>query len=176
MSADACVARAAAAGVSLAASKGELRVRWPKGYPPPPELLADLRAHKAEIIARLLEAAREVENERAAIMEIDSGLPRDWAEALAAICAGPRPQACPRADWPALCDDVLRFADRHGATLAALGWGFDEMFGAPAHWARLDQTGIGWFVRGGRIVHADAASIKFEREGARYTHARPARP
>lgn len=66
---------------------------------------------------------------------------------------------------------MLHFADRHGATLAALGWGFDEVFGAPAHWARLDHRGIGWFVRGGRIVHADAASIKI-RAGGRALHPR----
>ncbi len=38
--------------------------------------------------------------ERAAIMEIDGGLPRDWAEALAAICAGPRPQGCSKTERP----------------------------------------------------------------------------
>ena len=66
--------------------------------------------------------SREAIAERAAIMEFDGALPRDWAERLAAICAGPRPQGCSKTDWPVLCDDVLRFADRYGATLAALGW------------------------------------------------------
>lgn len=175
MSAGACVARAAAAGVLLAASGGDLRARWPKGYPPPPELLAELQARKAEIIATLLEAAREAEIERAAIMEIDGGLPGEWADRLAAICAGPRPQGCSKTDWPVLCDDVLRFADRYSATLAALGWGFGEVFGLPEHWFRLDQRGAAWFVQGGRITCASETSIQFERDGARYSHRRQAR-
>ena len=107
-------------------------------------------------------------------MEIDGGLPREWAEALAEILEGPRPQGCSKPDWAAACDGVLLFADRYGAMLAGLGWSFNDVFGLHAYWFRLDRRGAAWFVRGGRIVEADADMIVIERDSARYTHRRTA--
>lgn len=140
---------------------------------PYPERTGASHEHGAlAALAILARGKRENENadadERAAIMETDGGLPRDWADALTHILAR-RPQGCSKTEWPIFCDAVLRFADRYGATLADLGWTFDDVFRAPAHWGRTDQRGAAWFARGGRVIRADAASITLEREGVRST-------
>lgn len=189
MSAASAFEAARAAGISFRIDGDDLLLE--AAAPPLPAVLDLLTRNKAGVLAllrnsndwfgatspletvALFRAGRDdAIAERAAIMEFDGGLPRDWAEALAAICAGPRPQACSKTDWPVLCDAVLRFADRFGAMLAGLGWSFNDVFGLRAFWLRLDQRGVAWFVRGGHVVEADADMIIFERDGARYTHSR----
>jgi hypothetical protein len=44
--------------------------------------------------------------ERAAIVEFDAGVPREWAEGFARICTGPRPAAIPPARWRELVDNA----------------------------------------------------------------------
>ena len=85
MSGAALLARAADVGLSLRL-EGD-RVRWRAARPPPPALLAELRANRDAIAVTL--AAEEVKRrrdaleERAAIMEFDGGMARRDAEAAA---------------------------------------------------------------------------------------------
>lgn len=84
MSGGALIAEAAAAGVTLVRI-GDDRLRWTCAGPPPPDLLARIRAAKSEVLAALgtedPQAWRDWFEERAAIREHDGGLSRDEAEA-----------------------------------------------------------------------------------------------
>jgi hypothetical protein len=60
--------------------------------------------------------------ERAAIMEIDGGLPREIAVALAAL----EPTLAAE-----MVDTLARFAEEWGARSHALGWTIGDMFGVP---------------------------------------------
>jgi hypothetical protein len=60
--------------------------------------------------------------ERAAIMEIDGGLPRQIALALAFL------ELTSAAE---MVDTLARFADEWGIRSQALGWTIEELFGAP---------------------------------------------
>lgn len=92
------------------------------------------------------------EAERAAIAEIDGGLPRAWAEALAQV-TNVRPNGIARPEWARRVAVTWAFADRHAAVLDVAGWTFGEVFGVGDAWWRLDQRGAGWFI-------GDAAEIE----------------
>ncbi|WP_288049840.1 hypothetical protein [Acidiphilium sp.] len=94
----AALARAHAAGLTVTAEGG--RLRW-RGPPPPPDLLADLRAHKAALLA-LLTAANDTtpapdpsdrratiaaEGAPAATVPLDAETLAAWEAELAALLA-----------------------------------------------------------------------------------------
>jgi hypothetical protein len=103
--------------------------------------------------------------ERAAIVEVDGGLPADWARALIAIETGPRPTSISERDWRERLDHLWRRADEHGAAFVRNGWTFDEVFGVGANWNRLDQRGALWLAPSMRIVSVDAERIIFDHQG-----------
>jgi hypothetical protein len=170
MSATALIAEARAAGVHLSLN-GRDRITWACADDPPPDLLARIKAAKADVLDAL--ASEEAPSpwfdpagplardptrvppadadradaiaERAAIAEIDGGLPRDWAERLAELAHGPRPAGITEREWSARLEALWVFADRHAAALDAAGWGFGEVFGVGEAWQRLDQRGAAWF-------------------------------
>lgn len=99
--------------------------------------------------------------ERAAILEFEAGMPRQWAEAFAGILCSPPPgDFADQPDrWQAIVDGALRFADQWGAEAHRLGWRVEEVFGlgriAPA--ARVDMRGLAWLLAdGARVVAIDA--------------------
>ncbi len=172
MSVGAILNRARAAGVELWADPADataLRYRAPAALPA--DLLEALRQNKPAILAALLEEeaaspwfdpAGPLEGdptrappadadpadaiaERAAIAEHEGRLPRDWAEALAALAHGPRPAGITERDWSARLEALWVFADRHARALHAADWGFGEVFGVGEAWQRLDQRGAAWF-------------------------------
>ena len=58
--------------------------------------------------------------ERAAIIEFDGGIPRQWAEGLARVDSSrPPPGVAPMA-WRAMIDRAARFCDQLGATAAGV--------------------------------------------------------
>jgi hypothetical protein len=67
--------------------------------------------------------------ERAAIMEIDGGLPRQIAEALARLDTMPLPDGCAIAQWQEVIDRAARLADEWSARALALGWTARDLFG-----------------------------------------------
>jgi hypothetical protein len=99
--------------------------------------------------------------ERAAILEYEAGLPRDWAEKFARqLIDGPPGDFSPMR-WQAAIDGALRFVDQWGREAYMLGWRFEDLFGlhpvAPA--ARYDCRGLGWLLGdGGQVVAIDDSS------------------
>jgi hypothetical protein len=139
---------------------------------PPAALLAELRRHKAELIAAL-QIERE---ERAAIVEHDGGAARTWAEGFARL--DPDQPLCdvPPHRWQRFVDDVGLFLDSGFAEqAAALGWGPHDLFGCDSDrpLARVDRAGLLWLLKGDKLVAltADTATIE-ARAGARLTYRR----
>lgn len=104
--------------------------------------------------------------ERAALTE-DGGIPRAWADGLARLATMPPPDGW-GADWRAVRDGALRFADDLAgqwlAKAVALGWTEVDLFGAAptAPAARLDARGAATFIKGASTmaITADAIVIR----------------
>ncbi|MBF0584696.1 MAG: hypothetical protein HQL80_10765 [Magnetococcales bacterium] len=82
--------------------------------------------------------------ERVAIIEYDGGIPRQWAEGLAAICTMQRPPDIDPRRWLAIVNAAALFADRWAATAAELGWTTGEVFGIHSinPKGRFDRMGL----------------------------------
>jgi ApbE superfamily uncharacterized protein (UPF0280 family) len=112
---------ARAAGLSIEVQDGDLIVKADRD--PPASLLAELRQHKAELIAVLVPHGRKAVpttpaernpddlNERAALIEHGAGVPRRWAEGYAALASMPAPIGFSSERW-------ARIVDAAGAFLA----------------------------------------------------------
>ncbi|MFZ4604442.1 MAG: hypothetical protein ACOYM8_18545 [Caulobacterales bacterium] len=96
------------------------------------------------------------EIERAAIAEHEGGLPRGWADALAAVAHHEKPPGKSGEEWARLMRAAWAFADRHGGTLDAAGWTFAEIFGEPRAW--FGQRGAAWLFDQG-LLEAVALEI-----------------
>src|SRR4051794_19789785 len=125
---------ARAAGLSIEVDGADLIVE--AECDPPPELLAELRQHKAELIAVLSEDP----GERAAIVAEGAGVPRAWLEGYAALCAMPPPAGFWPDRWQRIIDATGAFLDRWAGEAIRYGWSDLDVFGchdtAPA--ARFD--------------------------------------
>jgi len=99
--------------------------------------------------------------ERTAIIEVETGAPKEWAEGVARLCAMSRPSAIPSGRWQQLVDDGARFVECYGAEAAALGWDTLAIFGVDARrpLARLDQAGAVALLDGRDVVRLDAERI-----------------
>jgi len=120
------------------------------------------------------------ESERAAIVEHDGGIPREWAEGFARLDPERPPGDVPAGRWRRFVNDVGLFLDRWAAYAAALGWGPVDLFGCDRDrpFARLDRSGLLWLLNGNALVAlaADAAVIE-GRGGVRQTwRPRPGEP
>lgn len=93
--------------------------------------------------------------ERAAIAEHEGRLPPGWADALAAVAHHEKPDGKSADEWADMVRAAWAFADRHGATLDALGWTFAEIFGEPRAW--FGRRGAAWLEQG--LLEADALEI-----------------
>jgi hypothetical protein len=107
------------------------------------------------------------EDERAAIVEYDGGLPRTWAEGLARLDPNKPPGDVPLPRWLRFVDDCGRFLDAGWAErAAALGWGPLDLFGCDRErpFARIDHMGLLWLRNGGSVLelHRDRAILKTE--------------
>jgi hypothetical protein len=92
--------------------------------------------------------------ERAAIIEHDGGVPREWAEGFARLDVMKPAAGFSQGRWRQLIDDGGHFIDRWAATAAAMGWSAIDVFGlhpdAPA--ARYDGMGLVPLISGGEVV------------------------
>jgi hypothetical protein len=105
----------------IATPAGTIKARAPK--PPPPALLAKLKAHRAELVAALSAAEADGFGERAAIIK-SGGVPRAWAEGYARLHPDLPPGDVPLRRWQTFVDDCGRFLDGGWAKrVAALGLG-----------------------------------------------------
>ena len=112
---------------------------------------------------------------RAAIIEHDGAIPRDWAEGFARLHPDRPPSDVPRRRWQTFIDDCGRFLDTWGAEALALGWGPLELFGCDGEkpFARVDQMGLIWFIKGGHVASMSMSAAVIETAiGVRQTYRR----
>jgi hypothetical protein len=105
------------------------------------------------------------QDERTVTVELESDVPRAWAEALTGLDASRPPIDVPPARWVRFIDDCHHFLDSGGAKRATeLGWGRLDLFGCNCErpFARIDGLGLLWLVKGGtiRALHRDHAIIE----------------
>jgi hypothetical protein len=136
------------------------------GYPP----TAKVAAHRARA------PWRPIEEERAAIVEYEAGIPRAWAEGLARLDPDRPPPGVPPKRWLQFVDDCGLFVDSpFCAVAAALDWSSLDLFGADRKkpFARIDQTGLLWLLNGDRLIALTENTATIEtRTGARQTYRR----
>ena len=118
---------ARAAGLSLAAAGENLVIETDRD--PPPELLAELRQHKGELLALLRPSPDDDPDERAALIEEGAGVPRAWAEGYAALCTMPPPTGFWPERWQRIVDATGAFLDRWAAEAIRCGWSDLDVFG-----------------------------------------------
>ena len=145
---------ARAAGISIEVEDGDLIVEADRD--PPAALLAELRQHKAELIAVLVPPTRETVltaaadpgpddlNERAAIIEHGVGVHRAWAEGYAALSSMPAPAGFSSERWSRIVDAAGIFIDRYAGIAIERGWSDLDVFGCDADRpdARFDCMGL----------------------------------
>jgi hypothetical protein len=113
------------------------------------------------------------QEEHAAIIEYDGGIPRAWAEGFARLHPNRRPGDVPLRRWQTFVDDCGRFLD-HGwvKKAVALGWGPHDLFGCDRDrpFARIDCAGLLWLLNGDKLVELTERMATIEtRTGARQT-------
>jgi hypothetical protein len=144
-------------GLSVAQEGDTLVIRGPKRAEPIARLLIE---NKPEVLAALAiencgATLAEVEEERAAIVQHDGNIPRDWAEGLARLDPDHPPGDVPLQRWQCFVDDVGSFLDSpFCAAAAALGWGPYDLFGCNREkpFARVDHAGLLWLLNGNKLV------------------------
>jgi len=117
------------------------------------------------------------DEERAAIIEYDGGVPREWAEGYAGLDPDQVPSDVPPRRWALFIDDVGRFLDGPFCQTAAhLGWGPYDLFGADAvrPFARIDQMGLLWLIKGNELIALAADTAVIDVSGQRLTYRRRA--
>lgn len=150
--------------------------------PVPKDILATMRAHKAEVLRELVaDAARDDFEERAAVIQHDSGILRTWAEGFARLDPARPPDRIPLRRWQTVLGAIATFLDRWGAQAAAMGWEAADLFGADSDRPEVTWLNSGplWSGNGARVVEVHTDRIIFETKGgARQTayrrpHLRP---
>jgi hypothetical protein len=123
---------------------------------------------------RALAAWGEREAERAAIVELDGAIPREWAEGFARLDPDRPPKDVPPKRWLQFINDIGRFLDSpFCAVAAALGWTAFDLFGADRDrpFARIDYAGLLWLLNDNRLAMLAENTATIEtRTGARQTY------
>jgi hypothetical protein len=119
---------------------------------------------KTETSSPIAHAWSETEEERAAVVEHDGGLPREWAEALARLDPSRAPADVPPKRWVVFLNDCGRFLDDGWAQHATgFGWTPFDLFGCDRHkpFARIDRAGLLWLLNGRKLLAltVDSAAI-----------------
>jgi hypothetical protein len=159
------IEEARAVGLSIEVEGGDLIVE--ADCDPPAELLAELRQHKAELLAVLIppvtDSASTLQpsdlDERAAIVEYGAGVPRRWAEGYAALASMPAPTGFSSERWAGIVDATGAFLDHWAAKAIACGWSDLDVFGcdAAAPDRRFDAMGLVLLLDRACIVSLDPA-------------------
>jgi hypothetical protein len=105
--------------------------------------------------------------ERAAIIEYDGEIPREWAEGLARLCVMPCPEGVSEIRWRQVVDDAGRFADNWAAKASALGWTAIDIFGVDRRKpeAAIHTAGLIWLLGENRIIAISADAVAVETSG-----------
>jgi hypothetical protein len=114
------------------------------------------------------------ENERAAIVEFDAGIPRAWAEGFARLDRRAPLVGFSETQWQQIVNDGGTFLDAWGAQAASLSWDAADLFGvhpdAPRN--RYDQMGLVFLIGGGQITAVDERSATIQRGQSKLTYTR----
>jgi hypothetical protein len=127
LKAQALVDEARPAGIKFALADGQVRLA--ASAPPPPELLARLRGHKAEIAALPRKGSPEpdeTELEKRKGMAID-GVPEPYLDAWARLQVQ-KPVRVSDAEWRQAIDDAGRFLAQWGSLALKFAWEAGELF------------------------------------------------
>src|SRR5438874_3552914 len=168
MNAHRLIEDARAAGLSFEVEDGDLMVEAERD--PPDALIAELREHKAELIAVLAAPALETaarflpdqegdnREERAALVEFGADVPRQWAEGYAALCSMPPPTGFSTERWHRIVDAAGGFLDRWAAEAIASGWSELDLFGCDPNRpeSRFDCMGLLMLLDRMEIIGIDA--------------------
>jgi hypothetical protein len=99
-----------------------------------------------------------------------------WSERIGRLDPGNPPADVPLNRWRQFLADARRLIDDGtAARAAASGWTGHDLFGCDGErpFARVDQMGLVWFVKGGRIVSISMSAAVIETPtGARQTYRR----
>lgn len=148
-------------GATIKVDGHALRLSAPR--PLPSVFVQRLKAMKADVLAVLAFEATAAavpsrldhadEDERAALVEQDGGIPRLFAEAFARLQQS-CPAGVPEARWRQFIDDGGLFLDRWGAEALEFGWTVRDVFGLDhgKPLARLDRMGLVWLLKGRQVV------------------------
>jgi len=168
------------AGLAGAPAPNEISAKASAIADPAPTNENQQRAGGAAKVANAAQPASaprwgETEEERAAIIQHDGGIPRAWAEGFARLDPDRPPGDVPLGRWQRFVDDVGRFLDLWAAHAAALGWGPHDLFGCDRDrpLARIDLAGLLWLLNGDKLVAlTENTAIIERRAGARQTYRR----
>lgn len=108
--------------------------------------------------------------ERAAIVEFDGEIPREWAEGLAKLDTMLRPQNISETRWRQAVGAAGHFCDRWAAKASALGWTTVDIFGVDRikPEGALHMAGLIWLLQGKEVVAiSDDAVVVETVNGAR---------
>jgi hypothetical protein len=118
----------------------------------------------------------DAEEERAAIVKYDRGIPRTWAEGFARLHPDRAPNGVSPQRWGRFVDDIGGFLDGPFCSIAAaLGWGPLDLFGCDRNrpLGRIDQVGLLWMLNGDKLVALSETTATIETQGgARQTFRR----
>jgi hypothetical protein len=118
----------------------------------------------------------DAHEERAAVVEYDAGVPREWSEGFARLDLANAPRDVPLRRWRLFIDDAAAFLDSGWAPrAAALGWGPLDLFGCDKArpFARIDHQGLLWLLDGRKLVALTANTATIEtNSGARLNYRR----
>lgn len=168
-------------GVALVMEAGKVKVR--SASPPPPELVADLRAHREAIAAALADQLPAVPlalpdelEERAALASSLAGpIPAEWRRGFASLQTMAPPEGMVRGRWHEIINDAGLFLDGWGPQAAALGWMAADVFGINRDAPDVNNSNAGMAVmmQGRPVVAitAETATIQV-RPGLRQTYRR----
>ncbi len=94
--------------------------------------------------------------ERAAIIEHEAGIPREWAEAFARVDCMERPAGISRGGWQRIVDNLGRMLDsrEHLRDLARFRWEIGDVFGVhpAAPERRQDAKGLLVLMQEGEVI------------------------
>jgi TubC N-terminal docking domain len=169
------------AGGAITLQGNRLRLSAPE--PLPENLLQELRAHKAEVIAHLEHArqprfgqpaAKTLINRPSAPVEMVA----DWVAGVTRLGPMAPPSTYPEHAWRQLIVDAERFLDSWAAQAVVLGWPDWELFGCHrrAPWGRIQGMGLVLLLHGRELAALTATEAVIRtRTGARQTYHRRAR-
>ena len=172
-----------AQGVCFRLEGQQVRVNAP-AHLVTPELRDTLARCKPFILEQLQLTAQPISGEdwqeRAAIIEHEAGIPREWAEAFARVCCMPRPASLSAASWQRVIDHAGRMLDNPSILrdLVRHGWGLADVFSvhprAPEH--RQDAKGLLMLMQEAEVIsviNEQVIGLRHKEGGAMLYYRRP---